>query len=88
MLYQLSYTRGSATNTGPNSPHGGGRIRTYVGQSPADLQSAAISHSATPPVTTHHIRHGTPRNVTRGSVRMQGIPLALELTKGLEPLTC
>ena len=39
MLYQLSYTRAS----------GGGRIRTCVGQSPADLQSAAISHSATPP---------------------------------------
>ena len=29
--------------------HGGGRIRTYVGQSPADLQSATISHSVTPP---------------------------------------
>ncbi len=28
---------------------GGGRIRTCVGLSPADLQSAAINHSATPP---------------------------------------
>src|SRR3954469_8528670 len=28
---------------------GGGRIRTSVGRSPADLQSAAIVHSATPP---------------------------------------
>jgi hypothetical protein len=31
--------------------HGGGRIRTYVGQSPADLQSATISHSVTPPTS-------------------------------------
>ena len=30
--------------------HGGGRIRTYVGHSPADLQSATISHSVTPPI--------------------------------------
>ncbi len=28
---------------------GGGRIRTSVGRSPADLQSAAIDRSATPP---------------------------------------
>jgi hypothetical protein len=33
----------------PPYRHGGGRIRTYVGQSPADLQSATISHSVTPP---------------------------------------
>src|SRR4051794_8082840 len=31
--------------------HGGGRIRTYVGLSPADLQSATISHSVTPPTS-------------------------------------
>src|ERR1041384_490779 len=36
------------------SSHGGGRIRTFVGRSPADLQSAAISHSATPPTTPLH----------------------------------
>src|ERR1043165_301585 len=36
------------------SPHGGGRIRTFVGRSPADLQSAAINHSATPPTNPLH----------------------------------
>ena len=64
MLYQLSYTRVSAGLTPaplvgdlPRRPaallprvHGGGRIRTYVGHSPADLQSATISHSVTPPI--------------------------------------
>lgn len=33
----------------PGSGGGGGRIRTSVGLSPADLQSAAIDRSATPP---------------------------------------
>ena len=46
-LYQLSYARTPVS--------GGGRIRTYVGQSPADLQSAAISHSATPPAPAPHL---------------------------------
>lgn len=58
MLYQLSYTRVNRTRVNRTSDrdtsrltarHGGGRIRTYVGQSPADLQSATISHSVTPP---------------------------------------
>ena len=48
MLYQLSYTRALFTSR-LTARHGGGRIRTYVGQSPADLQSATISHSVTPP---------------------------------------
>ena len=55
MLYQLSYTRVAALvllrwrHPCRTARHGGGRIRTYVGQSPADLQSATISHSVTPP---------------------------------------
>ena len=59
MLYQLSYTRSFVTDpardlrfaltTRLTARHGGGRIRTYVGHSPADLQSATISHSVTPP---------------------------------------
>ena len=60
MLYQLSYTRASrvpafrdhfafAITSRLTARHGGGRIRTYVGHSPADLQSATISHSVTPP---------------------------------------
>ena len=62
MLYQLSYTRASrvmhcsvidcsviASTARLTARHGGGRIRTYVGHSPADLQSATISHSVTPP---------------------------------------
>ena len=64
MLYQLSYTRGFrfllqmyrsrslsafAIPARLTARHGGGRIRTYVGHSPADLQSATISHSVTPP---------------------------------------
>lgn len=36
---------------------GGGRIRTSVARSAADLQSAAISHSATPPRGVHGYRH-------------------------------
>ena len=54
MLYQLSYTRvtSPAATTRLTARHGGGRIRTYVGQSPADLQSATISHSVTPPRCT------------------------------------
>jgi hypothetical protein len=80
MLYQLSYTRISVVSPdAPPSPvtrdprltthdsHGGGRIRTYVGQSPADLQSATISHSVTPPsqrVTL--IRDRTPPAEKRG----------------------
>src|SRR5215217_1180997 len=37
---------------------GGGRIRTSVGRSPADLQSAAIVHSATPPKNFHRAGPG------------------------------
>ena len=40
MLYQLSYAR---------APSGGGRIRTFVGVKPADLQSAPFGRSGTPP---------------------------------------
>jgi hypothetical protein len=43
----LSYSRESNATNEENG--GGGRIRTSVGRSPADLQSAAIVHSATPP---------------------------------------
>ena len=51
MLYQLSYTRVLCPSCAcVRSRHGGGRIRTYVGQSPADLQSATISRSVTPPL--------------------------------------
>ncbi len=52
----LSYSREQAREQAPADPTtaneengGGGRIRTSVGRSPADLQSAAIVHSATPP---------------------------------------
>src|SRR5687768_8660911 len=38
MLYQLSYARDLCPTA--RRHHGGGRIRTYVGLSPADLQSA------------------------------------------------
>ena len=62
MLYQLSYTRASP------GIHGGGRIRTYVGQSPADLQSATISHSVTPPNLLPH----TPRSPL--ALRMRASP--------------
>ena len=63
MLYQLSYTRSTHTRSAVplscptalpsyrlTALNGGGRIRTCVGLSPADLQSAAINHSATPPI--------------------------------------
>ena len=45
LLYQLSY------NGRDNNYHycGGGRIRTYVGLRPTDLQSVVIDHSTTPP---------------------------------------
>ena len=50
--------------------HGGGRIRTYVGQSPADLQSATISHSVTPPsLRVTLIRDRTPPATKRGPGR-------------------
>ena len=39
----------STTELLPRGIGGGGRIRTSVGRCPADLQSAAIVHSATPP---------------------------------------
>jgi hypothetical protein len=52
----LSYSREQASEQAPanrttanEENGGGGRIRTSVGRSPADLQSAAIVHSATPP---------------------------------------
>ena len=80
MLYQLSYTR-----LGPAPPfelhrhssNGGGRIRTYVEQSSADLQSAAISHSATPPRLTNRV---TPnRNPPRRCPGWVGMMIVLRL---------
>src|SRR5687767_8915022 len=38
----------------PAIPGGGGRIRTYVGAWPTDLQSAPFSRSGTPPNETRH----------------------------------
>ena len=66
MLYQLSYTR----VVGSLLPriHGGGRIRTYVGHSPADLQSATISHSVTPPNRHPPSSETEPRRQKAGSV--------------------
>jgi hypothetical protein len=72
MLYQLSYTRSdrvyrSRTSRVParlTTRHGGGRIRTYVGQSPADLQSATISHSVTPPSLPFTLSGDVPTRVT------------------------
>ena len=57
MLYQLSYSRNLIqtpntyrAQTSERSICGGGRrIRTFVGRSPADLQSAPFGHSGIPP---------------------------------------
>src|SRR5438105_2678907 len=46
MLYQLSYAR-ARPRRAPQS--GGGRIRTFVALSAADLQSAPFGRSGTPP---------------------------------------
>ena len=48
--------------------HGGGRIRTYVGRSPADLQSATISHSVTPPNLHPPSSETEPRRQEAGSI--------------------
>ncbi len=60
---------------------------------PADLQSAPFSHSGTPPLpgirptqqTTPHTKPGW--NHSAGTVVVPYLRL-MELTKGLEPLTC
>jgi hypothetical protein len=60
---------------------------------PADLQSAPFSHSGTPPLpgirptqqTTPHRKPGWNHYCRDGS---RALPPLMELTKGLEPLTC
>src|ERR1041384_7005261 len=85
MLYQLSYARA------PQS--GGGRIRTFVALSAADLQSAPFGRSGTPPrPPPPHPPYETSAD-NRPLVSLRGVCCFLlrfgsELTKGLEPLTC
>ena len=90
MLYQLSYTRMPLAEPPISPRRGGGRIRTYVGRNPADLQSAAISHSATPPdcLTSHPKRNPAPTNsgVPGGSTVLLTIPQADEGTRTLNLL--
>src|SRR5439155_43754 len=59
MLYQLSYARA------PQS--GGGRIRTFVALSAADLQSAPFGRSGTPPCPPPSPRETSPDNRPRVS---------------------
>jgi hypothetical protein len=65
---RLTTHRSACPTVSLSARHGGGRIRTYVGQSPADLQSATISHSVTPPNLHPPISETEPRRREAGSI--------------------
>ena len=85
MLYQLSYTRDSQT---PPAPAWWGKDSNLRRHQPADLQSAPFGRSGTPPLPAFLTPNDRMKYAPGRNAGTQVPELQVELTRGLEPLTC